>query len=328
MRTRFLSLFTLLVAGALLAPSALAQEEQVDAITEINGESTANVVIKYFNAEDCADPASTLYDLTLINGNGVSQAYLWSGTEQAGCEQVSNRTDQTELCRELSGNPRTVGDNATMFDLTLQTLIDADIVDCENTALEGQTYWTYSFRNDNPGGNDVPVTGYGVAPFTVDVTPPQELSITSAPVQTGSSFTVSWDSPTDSQSIPQYRLYSATIDDPDAAFAAGPIATARLDATGITVSATSLTLSSEGEVFLYASAVDQAAVTDGEGNEGPLSVATQGIAAETGGFCDDPEVDCSGCSVSSLMLSNGQPSSGLWVIGLLFAIMLTWRFRR
>ena len=40
------------------------------------------------------------------------------------------------------------------------------------------------------------------------------------------------------------------------------------------------------------------------------------------GFCDDPEVDCSGCSVSPMMLANGQPSSGLWVFGLLFAIVL------
>ena len=87
MRTRFLFLFTLLTALAAGAPASFAQETE-DIVTRINGEDTSAVVTKYFNAEDCADPAGTLYDLTLTNGGGVSQAYLWAGTEQAGCEQA------------------------------------------------------------------------------------------------------------------------------------------------------------------------------------------------------------------------------------------------
>ena len=82
------------------------------------------------------------------------------------------------------------------------------------------------------------------------------------------------------------------------------------------------------EVYLFASAVDEAAVTIGDGNAGPLSDSTLGIAAETIGFCDDPSVDCSGCSVSPLMLPHGQPSAGLWMIGLVFAIVAGWRLRR
>jgi hypothetical protein len=37
------------------------------------------------------------------------------------------------------------------------------------TALEGQHYEIYSFRNEDPGGTDVIPEGYGVAPFKVGV---------------------------------------------------------------------------------------------------------------------------------------------------------------
>jgi hypothetical protein len=68
----------------------------------------------------------------------------------------------------VAGNPLTVGDNATVFDLTLQELVDTGIVDC--TALEGQHYEIYSFRDEDPGGNDVSTELYGVAQFKVGVT--------------------------------------------------------------------------------------------------------------------------------------------------------------
>ena len=316
-----------MAALGLPAQGARAQTEQLDAITRIDGQSlTTDAANVYFNAEQCAAAATILYDLSLTNGAGISQAYLWAGTEQAGCEQVANRTDQTELCREVGGNPQTVGDNATMFDLTLQNLVDTGVVDCENTSLQGQTYWLYSFRNENPGGNDVPVTGYGVAPFIVDVTPPEELTITSEAVQEGSSFNIAWNTPTDSQFIAQYKLYTNSIDDPETATFDG--ITANQNATGLSVSAAQLGLAEGDDIYLFVSAVDFAAVNVGDGNEGPLSVSTLGIAAATTGFCDDPEVDCSGCSVSPLMLPNGQPNAGLWIVGFLFAIVVSWRFRR
>jgi hypothetical protein len=329
MRTGFLFLSTLLAALAALAPASFAQE-QADAVTQINGESlTTDVATGYFNAENCADPADTVYDLTLTNGDGVTQAWLWAGIENAGCEQEANRIQQTsDRCMSLSGNPQTVGDNATMFDLTLQALIDTGVVDCENTALEGQPFTIYSFRNEDPGGNDVLVDGYGVAPFRVDVTPPDELDITSAPEQQGSTFNISWSTPTDSQSIAQYKMYASSADDPAAAQAGGVVATAGQNAKSISVSAASLDLAEGEQIYLFVSAVDFAAVNVGDGNEGPLSESTLGIAAATGGFCDDPNVDCSGCSVSPLMLPNGQPSSGLWVIALVFAIVVGWRLRR
>ena len=329
MRNAILFLSTLLAAIPLSASTGVAQTEQADAITEINDETlTADVTKVYFNAANCADPANTTFDLTLANGDGVQQAYLWAGTENAGCEQETNRTDQTLRCRPMDSNPRTVGDNATIFNLTLQELIDTEVIDCENTSLEGAPFSIYAFRNEDPGGENVAVEGYGVAPFRVDVTPPDQLTLTSAPRQEGSSFTVAWNSPTDSQSIPQYRLYAAATDDPDAALANGILKTAGIDKKSLSVTIGELSLAPGEEIYLFASAVDEAAVTIGNGNQGPLSDTTLGIAAETSGFCDDPNVDCSGCSVSPLLLPHGQPSAGLWVIGLVFAIVAGWRLRR
>ena len=146
---------------------------QQDAITCINGEAPAtDAGTVYFNSEDCADAANTVYDVTLANPDGVTQIYMWVGVQNGECQLNDKRTDLQLLCRPMaSSNPRTVGDNATVFDLTLQELVDTGIVDC--TALEGQHYEIYSFRNEDPGGNDVPPDGYGVAPFKVGVTLPE-----------------------------------------------------------------------------------------------------------------------------------------------------------
>jgi hypothetical protein len=148
-----------------------AQEQ--DAITCINGEApTTDAGTIYFNAENCADAANTVYDVTLANADGVTQIYMWVGVQNGDCQLNNNRTDLQLLCRPMaSSNPRTVGDYATVFDLTLQELVDTGIVDC--TALEGQHYEIYSFRNEDPGGTDVLPEGYGVAPFKVGVTPPE-----------------------------------------------------------------------------------------------------------------------------------------------------------
>jgi hypothetical protein len=133
-----------------------AQEQ--DAITCINGEApTTDAGTIYFNAENCANAANTVYDVTLANAGGVTRIYMWVGVQNGDCQLNDNRTDLQLLCRPMaSSNPRTVGtvgDNATVFDLTLQELVDTGIVDC--TALEGQHYEIYSFRNEDPGGTDV-----------------------------------------------------------------------------------------------------------------------------------------------------------------------------
>jgi len=170
------------------------------------------------------------------------------------------------------------------------------------------------------------VDGYGVAEIWVDVTPPDELSLTSQPVQDGSQFTITWSSPADSTDIQLYKLYRSDSGDPASAVDTG--LTEQGTKTTFTVNASTLDLAIGESTSLFVTAVDMAAVTPGNGNEGPLSEATEVTAAQTLGFCDDPNVDCSGCSVSPMRLANGQPSSGLWVFGLLFAILCGWRLRR
>jgi hypothetical protein len=328
MRNGFLFLLTLLAAIPLLAPAALAQETQLDAITSINGEvPTTDAATIYFNAENCADAANTVYDVTLVNGDGVTKIYMWAGVQNGQCQLNDKRTDLQLLCRPMaSSNPRTVGDNATVFDLTLQELADTGVVDCNNTALEGQPYEIYSFRNEDPGGTDVLPEGYGVAAFWVDVTPPEQLVITSNAAPTGSTFTISWNTPADSNSIAEYKLYEGDTADASAATDTG--VTAGQNSKSISVSAGELGLLPGETTYLFVSAVDIAAMRIGDGNEGELSEATFVTAAETVGFCDDPSVDCSGCSVSPMMLANGQPGSGPWLFGLLCAIVFGWRLRR
>jgi hypothetical protein len=328
MRNRFLFLLTLLAAIPLLAPAALAQETQLDAITKINGEvPTTDAATIYFNAENCADAANTFYDVTLANGDGVTQAYMWAGVQNGNCQENDSRTNLQELCRPMADSiPRTIEDNATFTDLKLQELVDTGLVDCNNTALEGQPYEIYSFRNDAPGSNNVAAEGFGVAPFRVDVTPPEQLVLTSDLAPTGSTFTISWNTPADSNSIAQYKLYEGDTADASAATDTG--VTAGQNSKSISVSATALGLLPGETTYLFVSAVDIAAMRIGDGNEGELSEATFVTAAETVGFCNDPSVDCSGCSVSPMMLANGQPGSGPWLFGLLCAIVFGWRLRR
>ena len=324
------------VAAAVCAAPAIAQN-QADAITSINGENLASdAAIVYFNAENCADPATTVYDLTLTNADSVRQAFLWAGVQNAGCEQNNNRTDVQQLCRPMADStPATVGDNTTIFSLTLQELVDTGIVDCENTALQGQPYEIYAFRNEDPGGNDVTVEGFGVAPFTVDVTPPDQLDITSGSEQTGSQFTISWSAPADSESIAEYRLYSAVpggscpAEEPNCC--ASPMftgITAGATARSLSVTAASLGLAAGDQIDLCVSAVDEASVNLGDGNEGELSEATLATAADTFGFCDDPSVDCSGCTVSPMLTHDGRPGSGPWAVALVFVVVAWRRLRR
>jgi len=328
MRNGFLFLSTLLAVVPLLATAAFAQETQLDAITKINGEvPTTDAATIYFNAENCADAANTVYDVTLVNGDGVTQIYMWAGVQNGQCQLNDKRTDLQLLCRPMaSSNPRTVGDNATVFDLTLQELADTGVVDCSNTALEGQPYEIYSFRNEDPGGTDVLPEGYGVAAFRVDVTPPEQLVITSDPAPTGSTFTISWNTPADSNSIAEYKLYEGDTADASAATDTG--VTAGQNSKSISVSAGELGLLPGETTYLFVSAVDIAAMRIGDGNEGELSEATFVTAAETVGFCGGPDVECSGCSVSPMMLANGQPGTGPWLLGLLFAVICGWRLRR
>jgi hypothetical protein len=154
-----------------------AQEQ--DAITCINGEApTTDAGTVYFNAENCADAANTVYDLTLASTATVGVVYLWVGGENAQCNLVANRNETMGICAEIAGNPRSVGSNFLVSNLILQELLDAragatEIVSCETSGLRGTPYEIFAFRDEAPGGDDVGVEGYGVAQFKVGVTLPE-----------------------------------------------------------------------------------------------------------------------------------------------------------
>jgi hypothetical protein len=302
---------TLMVAAWVSLVSTNAAAQLSDTIIRIDGEDLPSpAAVPYFNAQHCADPEVTLYDLAILEvGSPATQVYLWAGVENAGCEQAANRTDLTGLCGEVLGNPYTVSSTGTVADLSLGNLVNSGVVDCDNTALEGVPSWLYAFRNSDPGSSDIESDRYGIASFVVDVTAPRELVLTSAAEQTGLVFTISWETPIDSPSIAQYNLYANDTDDPEGAFAAGPVSTAGQNAVSIAISSDALSLDPDDEVYLYVSAVDNASAQPGDGNEGSLSNATKGVAENPPDGGVDAGVDGSvppdggggsgGCSVST-----------------------------
>ncbi len=326
MRNGFLSLITF---ATLLLPatSALGQDPQLDAISRINDVNQESQV--FFNASHCNDIANTDYILTLTNFDGVIEAFLWAGGQQDNCQRSENRNDNVPpICAPLADSQsRVVIEDGNIPNLPLQELLDTGVVSCENGATTGQAYELYAFRNTAPGTTDVTGDGYGVAAFKIDVVPPQQLTMTNEPELEGSSFTLKWNSPADDENVPQYRVYRSDTGNPEDA-GATPIATTGQGSNDINISAESLNLEEGQETFLLVSAVDNAATNVGDGNEGPLSEPTRVSSAATFGFCDDPSVDCSGCSVSPLRRPDGQPGSWLWVMGLVFAVVLGWRLRR
>ena len=337
-------LSVLLVFGSWFGdPRAAAQLP--DTIIRIDGEPLPSpAALPYFNARQCAEPDTTLYDLQIAQGGSPApQVYLWAGQQNAGCERAENRIDPLALCRQIEGNPRNVAADGAVTNLSLLDLVDTGIVDCENRALEGLPFSIYAFRDADPEGRDIDPSDYGVASFVVDVTPPQALELTSSAEQTGPAFSISWLTPIDASSIFQYRVYASATDDPEAARTAGAVAIAAQYARSATVEATSLGLMLGEEVYLYVSAVDHAAVPVGDGNEGPLSTATTGIAGtppdgcnENDGGCPDGGLDAgvdggdtpsgggasSGCAVAQR--SPVPPAA--WLVALL--LLLAWARRR
>jgi len=287
------------LAGATVAwlgstPAANAQ--LLDNISSIDGEpSVSNAAVDFFNRAQCESPGETSFELTISpSGEAVTEVYLWMGIQNANCELAANRADLARLCSEVSGNPYTVGAGAVVRGLSLQDLIDTPeaIVDCENTALQGVPYEIFVFRSEDPGSKDLAPESYGIAPFVVDVTPPDALDITSTPEQEGSIFTIAWTAPIDQQSMAQYNLYVSEADVPEAAVASGIVATASRNATSISVSAAQLGLADDEQSYLFVSAVDDAAITAGDGNEGPLSTPTKAVARANEDTCADLDGGC------------------------------------
>lgn len=329
MRTRFLFLFSLGAALTAFGPTTFAQAS-VDLITSIDGEGfLSDTQERFFNAVNCESPADVPFQERIVTlaGTPVSQVYLWVGEQNSQCELESNRTDITNRCRPVAGGAaQTLDANNLILGLTLADLTETGLVDCANTALEGQPYELYGFRNEAPGSQDVLPENFGVAAFKVDVTAPNPPNVSTEPSGLGESFTMTWPQPTDDLQL--YRFYRNDLEDnPDTATLIDGV-TADLNATSQNFTATGLGLGQDESTYLYATAVDKASVVPGNGNESEKSAGWMVTAAETAGFCDASGT-CTGCSVSPISIIGDAPSSAAWMLGLLFAAAVgVWRLRR
>jgi hypothetical protein len=299
---------------AWLGSTPAANAQLLDNISSIDGEhSVSNAALAFFNRAHCESPGETLFELTIAGpGEPVIQVYLWMGIQNANCEQGANRTDLAGRCSEVSGNPHTVATGSVVRGLSLQDLIDTPeaIVDCGNTALQGVPYEIFVFRNEDPGSKDLAAESYGIAPFVVDVTPPDALETTSAPEQEGTVFTISWTTPTDASSMAQYNLYVSEVDVPEVAVAGGIVATASRNAKSISVSAVQLGLAEDEQSYLFVSAVDEAAITAGDGNEGPLSTPTKAVARANEDACADLDGGCPDGGIDAGVDAGDPPETG------------------
>lgn len=326
MRNRFLFLFSLGAALMAFGPTTFAQA--ADLITSIGGEGfLSDTQERFFNAANCADPAGTSFEDRIDTTSGTAgQVYLWVGGQNSECNRADNRTDITDRCQPVAGEAaQTLDINNLVLGLTLADLTDTGLVDCANSALQGQPYELYAFRTTPPGGDDVLPENFGIAPFKVDVTPPNPPNVSTEPPGLGESFTMTWPQPTDDLQL--YRFYRNDVEDnPDTATLIEGV-TADLNATSQNFTATGLTLEQDESTYLYATAVDKASAVPGNGNESAKSAGYMVTAVETTGFCDASGA-CTGCSVSPLSITGGSQSSAAWMLALLFATACVWRLRR
>ncbi len=328
MYNRFMFLLALGTALTAFAPRTFAQAS--DLIVSINDEGFLSDTqdSRFFNAANCADPAGTSFELRIDTtvGTAVGQVYLWVGGQNSECNLEKNRTDITSnRCSPVAGEAaQTLDANNLIKGLTLADLTDNEVVNCANTALEGQPYELYGFRNEPPGAQDILPESFGVAQFKVDVTAPAPPAVNTDP-GLGESFTLNWPQPTDDLQL--YRFYRNDIeDDPDTAVLIEGV-TADQNATSQVFTATGLELEQDESTYLYVTAVDKASAVPGNGNESEKSAGKMVTAAATAGFCDASGA-CTGCSVSPLSMIGGTSGAAAWMLGLLFAAIGVWRLRR
>lgn len=274
-------------------------------------------------------PDETTFQIRLDQSNPPSQVFLWVGTQQAGCEQVANRNETMGICGELSGNPRSVGTDFLVSDLTLQDLLDATsggdpIVTCES-GLRGTPYEIFVFRDTAPGATDVDPGNYGVAPFTVDVEPPNPPRINTGS-QRQASFNITWDDPDPADDIQLWSFWFSQTNDP--ATATELDLTSELSARSRSISASRLGLADGETGYIFMTAFDQAFVTDSMGgNESDLSASVEVTAVAVAGYCDRSG-DCGGCAASPMTLWGRGASDTPWILGVLVGSLLLWRRRR
>ncbi len=276
-----------------------------------------------------ADPSEVSFEIRLDQTTSVSEVYLWIGKAGAKCEVLEERNETAQLCAELAGNPRPVGNNFTISGLFLQDLLDAQaggtpIATCESSGLTGTEYQIFAFR-DAPAGLVDP-SRFGIAPFYIDVQAPESPAVNTNP-QRQSTFEVSWSTPDPPDLIGLWELWSSDGDDPDSATSLNINSTAP-NASSLGVSATQLGLSDGESAYLYVRAYDDAYVSNRlDGNLGELSDGVMVTAVNVAAYCDISG-DCNGCSVSPLSIAGGSQSSAAWMLALLFATACVWRLRR
>jgi hypothetical protein len=194
--------------------------------------------------------------------------------------------------------------------------------------LQGTPYEIFVFRNTAPGGQPVDPSNYGIAPFYVDVQAPNRPNVNTSP-QRQTNFNISWSNPDPPDLIQLWSFYVSDTDDPSTADPLG--ITAPTAALSQTISAQQLGLSPGESAYVFVAAYDQAFVSnanvEAQANLSELSAPVPVSYVEVGGFCDATG-DCSGCAASPMILADGRPSQGLWLMGLLLAILGAWRLRR
>jgi hypothetical protein len=246
---------------------------------------------------------------------------------------LTNRNQTNAPCAEIQPNPRVVGSNFLVSGLTLADLLNAQsganqIVTCDSSGLQGTPYEIYAFRQA-PGGSDVDPSTYGIATFDVDVEAPAIPNVNTTP-QRQTNFNISWSNPDPPDKIQLWTFYVSDTDDPSTAVQLDGITASQSDLSK-TISAQQLGLSLGESAYVFVAAYDQAFVSVAnvveQANLGDLSSPVPVTYVEVGGFCDATG-DCSGCSVSPMILPNGQPSQGLFLAGLLLAVLGVWRLRR
>ena len=98
------------------------------------------------------------------------------GAEPANCHLGERHTNTPDACVALPGNPLGIDERSRVIEgLSLQDLIDTGVVDCENSATDGELFdcensatdgelfQFYSFRSEAPGSGDEVIFVYVAA---------------------------------------------------------------------------------------------------------------------------------------------------------------------
>lgn len=90
-----------------------------------------------------------------VTGDFVRRANVWVGAEPANCHLGERRTNTPDACVALPGNPLAIDERSRVIEgLSLRDLVDTGVVDCENSATDGELFQFYSFRSEAPGSGD------------------------------------------------------------------------------------------------------------------------------------------------------------------------------